>query len=69
MRASMTRKEFWYFMFFPNRNKYRKFFDWIGGGYKNPDQEIWFAHMLSVIEYGSVDMMDVPRIVFTQLWS
>lgn len=61
MRASMAWKGFRYFMFFPNRNKYRKFFDWIGGDYTDPDQEIWFEHMLDVIEYGSVGMMDVPQ--------
>jgi pimeloyl-ACP methyl ester carboxylesterase len=61
MRSIMIWKGFRYFVFFPNREKYRRFFDWMGGGYSDPEIEIWFEHMLDVIEYGSVGMMDVPQ--------
>jgi len=47
-------------MFFPNREKYRKFFDWLGGGYSDEKMDIWFEHMLDVIEFGSTKMTDVP---------
>ncbi len=61
MRPAMMWKGFRYFVFFPNRRKYRKFFDWMGGGYTNPRVEIWYEHLLDVVEYGSVGMMDVPQ--------
>ena len=61
MRSSMVWKGFRYFMFFPNRTKYKKFFDWMGGGYSDPKSDIWLEHMLDVIEYGSVGMMDIPQ--------
>ena len=61
MRGSMMWKGFRYFAFFPNREKYGKFFDWMGGGYSDPRLDVWFEHMLDVIEYGSVGMMDVPQ--------
>lgn len=61
MRSAMLWKGFRYFVFFPNRKKYTKFFDWMGGGYSDPEVDIWFEHMLDVIEYGSVGMMDVPQ--------
>lgn len=61
MNSSMAWKGFRYFMFFPNRKKYEKFFDWMGGGYTDPQLEIWFEHMLDVIEFGSVGMFDIPQ--------
>lgn len=61
MRTSMIWKGFWNFAFFPSREKYRNFFTWMGGGYSDPRMDIWFEHMLNVIEYGSVGMMDVPQ--------
>ncbi len=61
MSRVMLWKGFRYFMFFPNRRKYAEFFDWMGGGYSDPEVDIWFEHMLDVIEYGSVGMMDVPQ--------
>jgi len=61
MNSSMAWKGFKYFMFFPNRKKYEKFFNWMGGGYTNPHLNVWFEHMLDVIEYGSVGMFDVPQ--------
>ena len=61
MRSAMIWKGFRYFMCFPNRKKYAEFFDWMGGGYSDPEVDIWFEHMLDVIEYGSVGMMDVPQ--------
>ena len=61
MNSSMAWKGFRYFMFFPNRKKYEKFFDWMGGGYSDPQLDVWFEHMLDVIEYGSVGMFDVPQ--------
>ncbi len=61
MNGGIAWKGFRYFMFFPNRKKYAKFFDWLGGGYSDPKMDIWFEHMLDVIEYGSVKMFDVPQ--------
>lgn len=61
MRGAMLWKGLWYFTIFPSREKYVKFFEWMGGGYSDPRQDIWFGHMLDVIEYGSVGMMDVPQ--------
>ncbi len=61
MRSAMIWKGIRYFMLFPNRKKYTEFFDWLGGGYSDPEVDIWFEHMLDVIEYGSVGMMDVPQ--------
>ena len=61
MNSTMAWKGFRYFMFFPNRKKYRRFFDWMGGGYTDPQLDVWFEHMLDVIEYGSVGMFDVPQ--------
>lgn len=49
------------FVFFPNRRKYRRFFNWLGGGYSNKKADIWLEHMLDVIEYGAVGMFDVPQ--------
>lgn len=61
MNGGIAWKGFKYFMFFPNRKKYVKFMDWIGGGYNDPKCAIWNEHMLDVIEYGSVKMFDVPQ--------
>lgn len=61
MDGGIAWRGFWSFAVFPNRAKYAKFFDWIGGGYSDPQVEIWFEHMLDVIEYGSVGMFDVPQ--------
>lgn len=67
MRSIMAWKGFRYFVFFPNREKYRKFFDWMGGGFEDERSDIWLEHMLDVIEYGSVGMMDIPQHrVYTQ---
>ena len=52
---------FWSFAFFPNRAKYARFFDWLGGGYSDDQVDVWFEHMLDVIEHGSVGMFDVPQ--------
>jgi pimeloyl-ACP methyl ester carboxylesterase len=49
------------FMWFPNRDKYRRFFDWMGGTYSTPKSDLWLEHLLDVIEYGSVGMFDVPQ--------
>ena len=61
MRSIMLWKGLWHFMIFPSRQKYISFFDWMGGGYSDPQLDIWFEHMLDVIEYGSIGMMDVPQ--------
>jgi pimeloyl-ACP methyl ester carboxylesterase len=61
MNGGIAWKGFWSFAVFPNRAKYARFFDWLGGGYDDPQTEIWFEHMLDVIEYGSVGMFDVPQ--------
>lgn len=60
MNGGIAWKGFKAFMFFPNREKYHKFFDWLGGGYSDEKMEVWFEHMLDVIEFGSVKMTDVP---------
>jgi len=49
------------FMWFPNRDKYRRFFDWMGGGFSTPESDLWLEHMLDVIEYGSIGMFDIPQ--------
>lgn len=61
MNGGIAWKGFKYFMFFPNRTKYGKFLDWLGGGYTNEQMDIWTEHMLDVIEYGSTKMFDVPQ--------
>lgn len=61
MNGGIAWKGFRYFMFFPNRKKYNKFFDWLGGGYSDKKIDIWTEHMLDVIEFGSVKMFDVPQ--------
>ncbi|PLX24257.1 MAG: hypothetical protein C0599_02540 [Salinivirgaceae bacterium] len=61
MNGGIAWKGFKYFMFFPNRNKYERFFDWMGGGFTNEKIEIWMEHMLDVIEFGSVGMFDIPQ--------
>ncbi len=61
MNGGIAWKGFKAFMFFPNRNKYSKFLDWLGGGYSNPDLLLWREHMLDVIEFGSTKMFDVPQ--------
>lgn len=61
MNGGIAWKGFKYFMFFPNRTKYAKFLDWLGGGYSNEQMDIWTEHMLDVIEFGSTKMFDVPQ--------
>ncbi|NBC30125.1 MAG: alpha/beta fold hydrolase [Spirochaetes bacterium] len=61
MNGGIAWRGFWSFMVFPNRSKYARFFTWLGGGYSDPDMDVWFEHMLDVIEYGSVGMTQVPR--------
>lgn len=60
MNGGIAWKGFKAFMFFPNREKYRKFFEWLGGGYSDEKMDVWFEHMLDVIEFGSTKMTDVP---------
>jgi len=38
------------FAFLPNRDKYRRFFDWMGGGFSDEKADIWLEHMLDIIE-------------------
>ncbi len=67
MNGGIAWKGFKYFMFFPDRNKYSKSLDWLGGGYTNNEMLIWREHMLDVIEFGSTKMFDVPQHrIFTQ---
>lgn len=61
MDGGIAWKGFWSFAFFPNRKKYKKFFDWLGGGFSDRESDIWLEHMLDVIEYGSVGMFDIPQ--------
>jgi len=61
MDGGIAWRGLWAFGLFPSRNKIRKFFDWIGGGYSDADADIWFEHMLDVIEFGSVGMFDIPQ--------
>ena len=61
MGGRIAWKGFWNFAFFPTREKYRNFFDWMGGGFSSPQSDIWVEHMLDVIEYGSVGMFDIPQ--------
>lgn len=61
MNGGIAWKGIKYFMLFPNRTKYAKFLDWLGGGYSNNQMEIWTEHMLDVIEFGATKMFDVPQ--------
>ena len=61
MDGGIAWRGFWAFVVFPNRAKYTRFFHWLGGGYSDPRMDIWFEHMLDVIEHGSVGMFDVPQ--------
>lgn len=61
MSGIMAWQGFRYFMFFPNRAKYRQFFTWMGGGFSDARSDIWIEHMIDVIELGTVGMMDVPQ--------
>jgi len=61
MNGGIAWKGIKYFMLFPNRTKYAKFLDWLGGGYTNSQMDIWTEHMLDVIEFGSTKMFDVPQ--------
>jgi len=61
MDGGIAWKGFWSFAYFPNRKKYKKFFDWLGGGFSDRKSDIWLEHMLDVIEYGSVGMFDIPQ--------
>ena len=61
MNGGIAWKGFTSFMFFPNRNKYSKFLDWLGGGYSDSSMIVWREHMLDVMEYGSTKMFDVPQ--------
>jgi pimeloyl-ACP methyl ester carboxylesterase len=61
MDGGIAWKGFWSFAVFPNRSKYASFFNWMGGGYSDPSMEIWFDHMLNVIEFGSARMDKLPQ--------
>ena len=61
MSGGIAWRGFWSFAFFPNRKKYKKFFDWLGGGFNDRKSDIWLEHMLDVIEYGSVGIFDIPQ--------
>lgn len=61
MNGGIVWKGFTSFMLFPNRNKYSKFLDWLGGGYTDSSMTIWREHMLDVMEYGSTKMFDIPQ--------
>ncbi len=61
MNGGIAWKGFTSFMFFPSRNKYAKFLDWLGGGYTDERMAIWREHMMDVMEYGSTKMFDIPQ--------
>ncbi len=66
MDGGIAWKGFWSFGFFPNRQKYKDFFRWIGGGYSDPKSAIWEEHMFDVVEYGAVGMFDIPQpVIYT----
>lgn len=52
---------FWAFVFFPTQKKKDNFFNWLGGGYMDKEMEIWFAHMMNIINYGNVTNDKVPQ--------
>lgn len=66
MDGGIAWRGFWSFVVFPNRAKYARFFDWIGGGYSDPQMDVWFEHMLDVIEHGSTRMDQVPQGLYTR---
>ena len=61
MDGGIAWRGLWTFALFPTRAKYTRFFTWLGGGYRDPAMDIWFEHMLDVIQYGAVGMFDVPQ--------
>ncbi len=61
MDGGIAWRGFWHFAFFPSRKKYRRFFEWMGGGYSSPESDTWLEHLLDVIQYGSVGMFDIPQ--------
>ena len=63
MDGGIAWKGFWAFGFFPNREKYRNFFRWIGGGYSDLKSSIWEEHMFDIVEYSAVGMFDIPQPV------
>jgi pimeloyl-ACP methyl ester carboxylesterase len=63
MKASFAWRGIATFALFPSRPKYAAFFDWIGGGYRDPLADTWTEHMLDVVEFGAAIMEKLPRIV------
>ncbi len=61
MDGGIAWKGFWAFGFFPNRDKYRDFFRWIGGGYSDRNSSVWEEHMFDIVEHGAVGMFDIPQ--------
>jgi pimeloyl-ACP methyl ester carboxylesterase len=61
MSYNMAWKGFWSFMFFPNREKYQNFFQWLNGEYSDSQMTVWLEHIINVVELGSVGMFDIPQ--------
>ncbi|MBN1499404.1 MAG: alpha/beta hydrolase [Spirochaetes bacterium] len=66
MDGGIAWKGFWAFAFFPNREKYGKFFDWMGGGYTDPSMDVWFEHMLDCIEFSTLKIYDLIQQIYTR---
>lgn len=60
MDGGIAWRGMWAFGIFPSRKKYSDFFDWIGGGYTDAKMDIWFEHLLDVIEYGTLTIWNLP---------
>lgn len=61
MDGGIAWKGLWSFFILPSRSKYVKFFDWIGGGYTDPEMDVWFEHLLDVVEFGTAKVNSVPQ--------
>lgn len=64
MDGGIAWRGFWSFVAFPNRANYTSFFQWLGGGYTDPAMEVWFEHLLDVIEFGTASMATMPRHLY-----
>lgn len=61
MDGGIAWRGFWAFVFFPTEKKKQNFFEWMGGGYTDPQMEIWFSHMTNIVNYGNVTPDKVPQ--------
>lgn len=66
MDGGIAWKGFKAFVFFPSREKYARFFQWMGGGYSDPNMDLWFEHLLNAIEFTTAKISRVPQGLFNK---